>query len=463
MEEGTHGHLGNVIRRIAIFGLCLAGACSSSGQETPRAVTWHQDVAPLVAEKCVTCHQDEGIAYFSMQRYADALPFAASMALAAEERSMPPWGPQSTDECEPQHPWRHDRSLSEEQIGLIRSWVDQGAPEGDPMTAAPLPPVPDFVLSDATLSVTPKSPYRTGGFFDELQCFIVDPGNSEDLWVTGTQFTPGNDEVVHHTVAVVVPPEATDALRQRAGEDETYPCFGSLGVEAGWPVGGWVPGVMPFLMPEDVGVPLPAGSLLMMQIHYHPVGPEADPDLTTIHLRTTNQEPARRMSYLGYGNAGQAPLLQPGPNDRGDPEFRVPANASAHTETIVASFESGTQFFGIDPSRRYPVFGVFPHMHYIGVELKATIERAASNECLLEIPGWDFDWQDRYFYDAAIEELPTIGPGDTVRVQCGYDNTLANPFVQRALTEQGLSEPTDVLLGDGTLDEMCWLGMYVID
>jgi hypothetical protein len=32
---------------------------------------------------------------------------------------------------------------------------------------------------------------------------------------------------------------------------------------------------------------------------------------------------------------------------------------------------------------------------------------------------------------------------------------MGNPFVQRALTEQGLTEPRDVALGEETLDEMC--------
>ena len=104
-------------------------------------------------------------------------------------------------------------------------------------------------------------------------------------------------------------------------------------------------------------------------------------------------------------------------------------------------------------------------MHYIGVDVKATIERAGSSgpECLLQVPDWDFDWQGRYFYDVPIEQAPTIGPGDRITVRCTYDNTLANPFVRRALLENGLEDPMDVYLGDGTLDEMCWLGMYVIE
>lgn len=142
----------------------------------------------------------------------------------------------------------------------------------------------------------------------------------------------------------------------------------------------------------------------------------------------------------------------------------MPANAACHLEAIQSSFERGTQLFGLDSNRTYSIAGVFPHMHYIGVDVKVTLERAdGTDECLLQVPAWNFDWQDRYFYDVIEAELPTIGPDDRVSVQCEYDNTIANPFVRRALAEAGQSDPVDVLLGDGTLDEMCWGGVYVVD
>ena len=34
-----------------------------------------------------------------------------------------------------------------------------------------------------------------------------------------------------------------------------------------------------------------------------------------------------------------------------------------------------------------------------------------TNECLMQIPHWDFDWQRRYDYNADIANLPTISPG----------------------------------------------------
>ena len=95
-------------------------------------------------------------------------------------------------------------------------------------------------------------------------------------------------------------------------------------------------------------------------------------------------------------------------------------------------------------------------MHYVGVDEKISLAKAdGSSECLMQIPHWDFDWQRRYDYDAAIENLPRLGPGDHLGIRCTYDNTLENPRVAESLMAQGLSAPHAVALGETTLDEMC--------
>jgi hypothetical protein len=95
-----------------------------------------------------------------------------------------------------------------------------------------------------------------------------------------------------------------------------------------------------------------------------------------------------------------------------------------------------------------------------------TVERTSNpeqpaEECLLQTPHWDFNWQRGYLYDAPLEQLPTAGPGDVLEFRCTYDNSLDNPFVRQALVERGMSEPTEVRLGEQSLDEMC-LGLFAV-
>src|SRR6185503_19392580 len=96
----------------------------------------------------------------------------------------------------------------------------------------------------------------------------------------------------------------------------------------------------------------------------------------------------------------------------------------------------------------------------IGTKISATIERPEArggdpkNECLAN-GNWNFDWQRTYIYDAPLDSLPSIQAGDVLDIKCSWDNTMANPFVQRSLADAGLVAPIDVELGEGSLDEMC--------
>lgn len=447
--------------RLKLLGMCVvlgAGCGAVTGEESgtdagstePRA-TWHQDVAPIVHARCVGCHTEGGIAPFSLETYDDAQPVAGFMLSKVEAGEMPPWSAVSTDDCTPRHDWKDDARVTASELEVLRAWVEDGLAAGDPETAAPLPPPPVFELQGVTASLAPTTPYTTSGYVDEQVCFVLDPGFIGWQWLTGLQVVPGDLEVVHHAVVMAVPPENAEAVRLQGGDDGTFQCFGAVGLEGAYTVGVWVLGARPFETPATTGIPMAPGTVLVMNIHYHPTGFDHAPDLTTVDLRTQAVPTAKSFFITALGSAPGAPQLQAGPNDRGAPEFRIPANVAGHTERMVFEIDSE------DP-RRFPMTAIFPHMHYVGVDMKVTI----NGECLVSIPRWDFDWQRTYFYDAAIENLPTVGDGDVVEIECGYDNTMANPFVRRMLLEEDLEAPIDVLLGDETTDEMCLIGVGII-
>ena len=82
-----------------------------------------------------------------------------------------------------------------------------------------------------------------------------------------------------------------------------------------------------------------------------------------------------------------------------------------------------------------------------------------AEECLVSAPRYDFEWQRAYAYDVPLDELPTFMPGDVLSIDCRYKNTFDNPLLREALGRVGMTEPTEVHLGDETLDEMCLVGL----
>ena len=457
---------------IAVAALCLSGVagCQSSekgdddgvadeesggtGDETGEnadAPTWHQDIAPLVHEKCVGCHATDGIGPFSLASYTSASPWAELMATAVEQRYMPPFLAQDTDDCEPRFGWKEDLRLSDEQITMMREWADAGAPEGDPDAAAELPMPPSLELKDADLRLTIPKPVEIEGPKDDFFCFSLDPQLEEDAWLDAMQIVPGNDKVVHHVLIYLDESGASEGM---VNEDGYYNCFGGPGVSGASLLGAWAPGATPITTPDNLAMHVPAGSRLIMNVHYHPSadGVETDPD-TAIDLKWFEGFPqwAGQLQLIGNGIG-----LQPGPNDENGVEFRIPAGATDHTETMIYSLPFDTPDF--------TVWSVGTHMHYVGTDMFMGVfyqepEDGLEAECLLQTPDWDFNWQRGYAYDAPLDELPVLRAGDQLYMQCTYDNSMNNPFVVEALEEQGLDAPVDVYLGEETLDEMC-LGVF---
>jgi hypothetical protein len=424
-----------------------ADESGAAGVETP---TWHADVAPVVMQSCAGCHTAGAIGPFPLDSYEAAAPMAAAIAGAVESGSMPPWGAESTDECQPRFAWKDDPSLSDEEKDMLRRWADAGAPEGDPASAAAVPDPISLTLEDANQRLSPEVGFAASGNRDQYTCFVMDPGLSTTRWLTGVQVEAGNEEVVHH--ALIFADESGDAA-SRANADGFYACPGNEGL-GGQLVGAWAPGAVPTETPEGAGIEVAAGSAIVMQIHYHPRGEVAATDITSVDLRWVDEAPEHPAVLTLVGNADdEASGLLPGPNDDDGVEFRIPAGAKDHTEEMAFPIDSGR--------RTYQVYMAGTHMHYVGTDMRVWVDHhkpegdEPASECLVQTPNWDFDWQRGYAYDAPLADVPQVRNRDTLRMVCRYDNTLENPGVQRALSDAGETEPQDVYLGETTLDEMC--------
>jgi hypothetical protein len=95
-------------------------------------------------------------------------------------------------------------------------------------------------------------------------------------------------------------------------------------------------------------------------------------------------------------------------------------------------------FFG-----QYNVWGVFPHMHTRGKKLRVEIDHVGQTQCITDVPRWDFNWQQGYFYDGPPR---VTGGGDMLRITCTHDTS---------------KDGQPITWGEGTDDEMCLAFLYV--
>jgi hypothetical protein len=428
--------------------LAIAAACGDEPVPVEPG-TWYGDVGPMVREKCAGCHRPEGIAPFSLYEYDDALEQMQRMVDAVDTGIMPPFSANDTQDCVPRHGWREDPRLDDAERSMLHAWVDAGGPAGH---VRELPDVPSTSLENANVEVHPVQPFESSGNRDQFVCFLFDPKITSTQYLTGSQVFPTADELVHHVnVYLVGPGEAAATIEAMGGIGvPKLPCDHPPGLA----IQSWLPGNPALVLPESVGIPVAPGTLVAIQVHYHPAG-GGGTDATSVALRMSDRKPAWRYDLGVYGNATTAPTLQPGPNDpAAGPAFLIPANQTDHVETMVIAHRFD--------QRDLRILSITPHMHLLGTHERVTVTHAdGDTECLID-SGWNFDWQRTYTYDAALDKLPVFGASSRVTVSCRWDNSFANPNMPRLLYNSGFVAPYDVRMGFTTGDEMCLADVGVL-
>jgi hypothetical protein len=329
---------------------------------------------------------------------------------------MPPFNADNSGEC---NTYKDARWLSDDEIATVVAWAEGDRLEGDPATAPALPALPPALARvDATAAMTEVySPAFVRP--DDYRCFIVDPGIAAETFLTGFEVRPGTPEIVHHILLFQLDTanaETTAANLDAQSAGPGYECFGGVGAPAGL-LAVWAPGVRASTYPASTGLAVKAGRKMVLQIHYHQ-HPTEVADQTAIDLMLDPNVPEPSFLYLLAA-----------------PDLYVPPQQASFTVTNQYMLPG---FLGT-----FNVWGVFPHMHKLGRTLRAEVDHAGQPQCLTDVPRWDFNWQQGYFY----EDGPKIaGGGDMLRISCTYDTT-------------SMGQP--VTWGEGTDDEMCLAFLYV--
>jgi hypothetical protein len=102
------------------------------------------------------------------------------------------------------------------------------------------------------------------------------------------------------------------------------------------------------------------------------------------------------------------------------------------------------------------IYWVNLHMHYLGASATLGITRAnGDHECLLDIPAWNFHWQQSYM----PVHPPELYPGDRVDLTCHWDNTPGH----QPIVDGSPQVPRDTRWGVHSTDEMCIGSLYTTD
>ena len=354
-------------------------ARSAAGKDQISKISYSADIAPMLEEKCVACHEQGGIAPFAMDSYEKVKGFAPMIRESVRTDRMPPW------DVDPHvGKFTDDKSLSSDQIKTLIHWIEAGAPRGTgPDRLAEMKHVAaEWPLGTPDLIVDiPKYTVPATGVVDYQYPTTPNP-LTEGKWLKAATAKVSARQAVHHILSGIIPPGQT-----------------KKGMEAwGGSVGGYTVGMESVEAPKGIGSWVPPGGQFAYQMHYTPFGKEV--------------VSAEKIGLYFYKD-GEKPDLIMRENALVDQFIELPPNDGAHKEVAYFNFPKDAI-----------LHTAVVHAHYRGTYSKLEIRYPdGKQETILNVPFYNFNWQRMYEFAEPIK----IPAGSKVIATYIYDNSKRNP------------------------------------
>ncbi len=342
--------------------------------ESNAQLTFTDDVATLMHQHCVECHRTGSEAPFALTNYEDVAAHGEMIAEVVRDRRMPPWYASSEDK----HFINH-RGLSGDERETILQWVKEGMPRGEAKEFDEPAPIqtwslgkPDKIIRAAESHNIPTDGYVPYKYSLLPYVFL------HDTWLDAIQIVSDNPRVLHHCNLLAIP----------LGKKLSDAYF----------ITGKVPGSQPLTVDSEVGILIPRGTALALQIHY-----------------TTTGQPEKCRISLGLNYAGGLINKQFRHLLVKNTTFSIPPGDGNHRVSKSETLDTHTTGLGL-----------FTHMHLRGKDMIFLAHYPdGSSERLLTIPNYNFDWQMGYRWAPNSRQFPA-----NTRFECiaHFDNSEFNPF-----------------------------------
>jgi len=385
---------------------------NASNNDHPQ-VTFTKDIAPILQRSCQKCHRPDSVAPMSLLTYEEVRPWARSIKYRTSRRNkpdaMPPWYIEKNVGIQQ---YKGDISLSEAEIAKVATWVDSGAPRGNP---ADMPPPlkfadasqweigkPDLIVTSPSVTVNATAPDWWGpigealtGLTEDRYVSAVEMREVNDLEKRSSRKTIGGLYVIHHLIwsAVATTPDPA----------------GSQADSQGWPV--HEVGRNADVFDPDAGRLLKANSKLVFpSAHLHSAGSPTNAHVEFgFKFHPKGYQPTKRVRGLDITATLDLDIKAM----QADQKIEAYSTLSEHSKIVV--FE--------------------PHMHAAGVRMCLDAIWGSTVQTL-SCSGYNHSWVRIYSY--ADDAAPLLPKGTILRVTGYFDNTPANKNVTDPRNWSGL-------------------------
>lgn len=325
------------------------------------------------------------------------------------------------------------------------------------------------LVTKITLTSPSYRPTAPPGTTDDYHCTLLNPHLKQNSYVISSQFFPGSAED-HHAGLFLLPPSLVAEAEKANVGNKGWTCFGEAGLPdepinelASTPfLSVWSPGHGVDGLPRGTGILLPAGTMVIMQVHYNllvgdkPVTNRESIDTVPV---STPLEPLKLdLSFAAPDLACPAGVTGPlcsraASLVRQGQEYGPSAIGFVNDIELACGRNPSDPPVGDTTSCTFPASATGyivrsqAHMHLLGRSFKLVLNPGTPQaQTVLNVPDYNFHDQKAY-------NLPTpvhVTAGEPLQVTCTYDPTLAQelPILRK-------SPSHFVTWGDGSSDEMC--------
>ncbi|HYV04795.1 MAG TPA: hypothetical protein VFB82_09425 [Blastocatellia bacterium] len=189
---------------------------------------------------------------------------------------------------------------------------------------------------------------------------------------------------------------------------------------------GFAPGMPPGIMEPGTVKRIPAGSKLILQMHYSKTAGKVEKDRSSIGLILAKQPADKHVYTHGIANV----------------YFQIPPGADNHKVTSCWTAKEDIHLSTL-----------MPHMHLRGKAMKfEAFYPDGRSEILIDVPNYSFSWQTVYY----LKNPVAIPKGTRLVVTALFDNSTNNKY--------NPDPKQAVRFGDPTYDDMMigWIS-YTVD
>jgi hypothetical protein len=374
------------------------------------------EIAPIIFKNCTPCHRAGESGPFELTTYEGIVKNKNKIKFVTQTKYMPPW---------PADPgYTHfvgERTLTPEEIELIKTWVDNGTPKGD---ESKIPAVPVFYAGsffgkpDAIIKFKEPVPIKGNGA-DHFYIIKVPVNLPKDTFVSYFEFVPAQRKLAHHVNGHLINYEAGNKKDIQPGLtysfDNTieytklYNQMNILNDDGSFPVLTpntvyYLPGFTPAIYPKGIGGYKinKTATILLKNIHYGPSNLDVQ-DSSYVNV-FYGPKPKRPIFETQMGTFGISKI---------EPELILLPNKiqTFHTQATLNGDAT--------------ILSVNPHMHLLGKTFWAfAVQPNGDTIPLIKINKWDFRWQYYYTYEHPV----IIKQGTVIHAYATFDNTDKNPF-----------------------------------